>query len=62
MKKIYNAPNVVVVEIKTRHMFMNLSALDSLDGASWGGDTESGSIIEADTRLITGKSVWDEEW
>ena len=62
MKKIYNAPNVVVVEIKTRHMFMNLSALDSLEGASWGGDTESQGIIGADTRLITGKSVWDEEW
>ncbi len=60
-KKVYISPNLVVVELNTRHTIMQMSAYDSLD-MNYEGDTSTGNVIEADSRVISDKNLWDEEW
>ena len=66
MKKIYNQPTCLVVELSSRNAIMAISGQETLSGTSWGGTTSSptggGSISDADVKGITDVNVWDEEW
>lgn len=63
MKKKYNIPACVVVQLDSRAaMLQSVSGSASLDGTSYGGSTFDNSVIEANTKVISDKSVWDNEW
>ena len=62
MKKIYIAPSTLTVQLSSRSVLMSVSANESLDGTSYGGETLGNSIIDADTKSYGNKNVWDNEW
>ncbi|MBQ4229426.1 MAG: hypothetical protein II675_06495 [Bacteroidaceae bacterium] len=65
MKKIYNQPTCLVVELGSRDsLLVTLSATNSstgLSGTSYGGITGS-TITSADVKGISDVNLWDEEW
>ena len=65
MKKIYNQPTCLVVELGSRDsLLVTLSATNSstgLSGTSYGGTTGS-TITSADVKGISDVNLWDEEW
>ena len=68
MKKIYNQPSCIIVELGSRDsLLVTLSATNSSTGLSdtgYGGTTSGGSnnITDADVKGTSGVNVWDEEW
>ena len=61
MKKIYNQPTCLVVELGCRFALLGLSSGD-LDGTSNGGGTRGSSISEGDVKGIADVNLWDNEW
>jgi hypothetical protein len=66
MKKIYNQPTCLVVELSSRNAIMAISGQETLSGTSWGGKTSEAAggtgISEGDVKGITDVNVWDNEW
>lgn len=65
MKKTYNQPTCLVVELASRNMFMDVSGNDSLTGTKFGGTTssaEGGAITSGDVKGMSDVNLWDEEW
>ena len=65
MKKIYNQPMCLVVELGSRDAM--LQALSSQDptrglGVGFGGGTDTNNVTSADTKGVSDVNVWDEEW
>jgi hypothetical protein len=60
-KKEYIKPGLLSVQLNTRSTIMQMSAVDSLD-MDYQGDTSSGSVIEANSRVISDKSIWENNW
>jgi len=57
MKKIYNSPELLAVELRTKHMMAQ-----SL-GINWDGDTiENAEDILVKGSVTTDINLWDEEW
>ena len=61
VKKIYNQPTCLVVELGCRFALLGLSSGD-LDGTSNGGGTGGSSISEGDVKGIADVNLWDNEW
>ncbi len=61
MKKTYNQPTCLVVELGCRFALMGLSSED-LDGTTSGGGTGGSNISEGDVKGIADVNVWDNEW
>jgi hypothetical protein len=68
MKKTYNQPSCIIVELGSRDsLLVTLSSTDStngLSGVGYGGTTSGGgnNITDADVKEITDVNVWDNEW
>ena len=70
MKKIYNQPTCLVVELRGRDaMLTSISATDGTTGlgdVGFGGTTSTPnggvSVTSADTKGISDVNLWDEEW
>jgi hypothetical protein len=65
MKKTYNQPTCLVVELRGRDAILtSVSGNYSLDDTSWGGTTSSvsGGVSEGDVKGITDVNLWDNEW
>ena len=65
MKKTYNQPACLVVELASRNMFMGVSGTETLGGTSYGGTTssaEGGAITSGDVKGMGDVNLWDEEW
>ena len=64
VKKIYNQPACLVVELGSRNMFMGVSATNTgLDGTSFvEGGTSTNNISDADVKGVTDVNLWDSEW
>lgn len=64
MKKTYNQPTCLVVELRGRDALLtSLSAQNTgLDGTSDGGLTSTNSIGSADVKGVTDVNLWDNEW
>ena len=64
MKKTYNQPTCLVVELRGRDALLtSLSAQNTgLDGTSDGGLTSTNSIGSADTKGVSDVNLWDNEW
>ena len=70
MKKTYNQPTCLVVELGSRDsLLVTLSSTDStngLSGVGYGGTTSSGAggagISEGDVKGMTDVNLWDDEW
>ena len=65
MKKIYNQPTCIVVELASRDaLLQSVSATSSLTGTSFGGETSTNSITDADVKEqnVTDVNLWDKEW
>ena len=67
MKKTYNQPTCIVVELASRDaMLQSVSATISLTGTSFGGRTSASTttITDADVKEqnVTDVNVWDKEW
>ena len=61
MKKIYNQPTSIVVELGCRFALLGLSSGD-LDDTSFGGGTGDAGISAGDVKGMTDVNLWDEEW
>jgi len=62
VKKIYNQPTCLVVELGCRFALLGLSSGD-LDGTSNGGGTSGKEFPDGgDVKGITDVNVWDNEW
>ena len=67
MKKTYNQPTCLAVELRGRDAMLQSISSNStstgLAGTSWGGSTSSASEpISGDVKGMTDVNVWDEEW
>lgn len=63
MKKKYNIPACVVVQLDSRAaLLQSVSGTATLDGTTFGGSSFDNSVIEANTKVISDKNVWDDEW
>ena len=63
MKKIYNQPTCLVVQLGSRDaLLQTVSASEGLGGTSSGGNTNEAGIGEGDVKGHTSINVWDEEW
>ena len=62
MKKTYNQPTCIVVELNSRNALMSVSGTGTLDGTSSGGGTKASNVTECDVKEIGDVNVWDEEW
>ena len=64
MKKIYNQPTCLVVQLGSRDaLLQSISATSTgLDDTSYGGTTSGNSIGSADVKGMTDVNLWDEEW
>ena len=63
VKKIYNQPTCLVVELGCRFALLGLSG--NLDGTSNGGSTsekEGGFPDGGDVKGIADSNLWDNEW
>ena len=66
MKKIYNQPTCLVVELGSRDALLTtLSSQDPVTGlgVGYGGGTNSlGDGVSADTKGVSDVNLWDKEW
>ena len=62
MKKTYNQPTSIVVELGCRFALLGLSSGD-LDGTEFGGGTSGKEFPDGgDVKGMTDVNLWDEEW
>ena len=61
VKKIYNQPACLVVELRGRDALMSVSAETSL-GVGYRGTTSDNNIQDADVKSTSDVNVWDKEW
>ena len=66
MKKIYNQPTCLVVELASRDaMLQAVSGNVTLTGTRYGGTTstaEGGPITSGDVKGMNDVNLWDNEW
>ena len=64
MKKTYNQPTSLVVELRGRDAILTTISGNSggLDGTSSGGSTFGNSITDSDVKGMTDVNLWDNEW
>jgi hypothetical protein len=61
MKKIYNQPACIVVELRGRDALMSVSAETSL-GMGYRGTTSEYTINDADVKSTSDVNLWNNEW
>jgi len=62
MKKIYNQPICVVVELRGRDALLTSMSADESTGMKYDGTTSGRGVISADTKATTDVNLWDKEW
>ncbi|MBR4644908.1 MAG: hypothetical protein IKO73_07115 [Bacteroidaceae bacterium] len=59
MKKLYISPELLIVQLSSRTTILQASDPDvGIDGS----ESVDADLVETRESVITGKSVWDEEW
>ena len=63
MKKTYNQPTCLVVELASRNaMLISASGTETLGGTRYGGSTTDNSISGGDVKGMSDVNLWDNEW
>ena len=65
MKKIYNQPTCLVVEISSCNVLITISGESTLNDTSYGGNASTaagGPITSGDVKGMTDVNLWDSEW
>ena len=63
MKKTYITPTSLIVQLSGRNPLMSLSAVSTLSGTEFGGESDANGIIEADIKSFSfDNNLWDDEW
>jgi hypothetical protein len=63
MKKTYNQPTCLVVQLRSRDsLLVTVSATNSLSNTRYGGTTSVNSVTDADVKGTNDVNLWDNEW
>lgn len=63
MKKIYNQPTCLVVQLGSRDALLQAVSSSDLEGTTTSSSgTEEENIVEGDVKGLSSNSIWDEEW
>jgi hypothetical protein len=63
MKRKYNAPNLIAVELGSRHAILqSVSANATLTGTEYGGNSADAGDVHADVKEAGSSDIWGAEW